>query len=238
MTTVFYAPPEAVRDGRVVLPSDEARHAAKVLRHRVGDVIEVVDGEGGRFEVRLDEVGREVSGEVIGERRDVGESAVELSVGLGVLKSAARFETFVEKAVELGVARIIPLITERTEQVRLKRTRLESIMVAAIKQCGRSRLPDLSEPTALPEVLRSPAADVRLLCHEGIGAGTGIASVLTGRADGSTSILVGPEGGFSDAEVASAAAAGWTIVSLGPRRLRAETAAVVAAAAVMMARGG
>lgn len=236
MTTTFYAPPDAFHGDRLVLPEDEARHAVRALRHGVGDEIEVVDGAGGWHRVRLTEVGkRETVGEVVETRRDVGEPGYRLTIGLGVLKQAARFETFAEKAVELGVAAIIPLETARTERERVKQSRLENVLVAAMKQSGRSRLPTLHAPTPLAEVLAT-ASGTRLLCHEAADPEAALLHRLAAAPPDDVTILIGPEGGFSDDEVAEAEALGWLVVSLGPRRLRAETAAITAAAAVMLSR--
>ncbi len=234
MTTTFYAPPECITDGRLVLPDDEARHAVRTLRHAVGDEIVVVDGAGGRYRVRLTEADkRSAAGEVLAAEREA--EPPRLVIGLGVLKNAGRFETFAEKAVELGVTGIVPLETERTERSRIKPARLEHILVAALKQSGRSRLPALAEPTPLADVLARDTEGLRLLCHEAAAPEALLPRALDRNPGGSVTILVGPEGGFSEAEVAEAEAAGWIVVSLGPLRLRAETAAIAAAATAMLA---
>ena len=234
MTTTFYAPVSHIQDGRVVLPDDEARHAVRVLRHGPGDEIVVVDGAGGRYRVRLTDVDRRsAAGEIVEEQREVGEPPYRLTVGLGGLKNAGRFETFAEKAVELGVSRIVPLVTERTERMSLKPVRLDNLLVAAMKQSGRSRLPALAEPLSLADALQSRDA-LRILCHESADPAALLPRILTATPADAVTILVGPEGGFSEAEVAGAEAAGWAVASLGPRRLRAETAAIVAASAVLL----
>lgn len=232
MTTTFYVPPSHIDNGRVVLPDDEARHAVRVLRHGPGDELVVVDGAGGWYRVRLTETDkRSAVGEVVAVERDVGEPTYRLRIGLGTLKNASRFETFAEKAVELGVSEIVPLVTDRTERMSLKAQRMENILVAAMKQSGRSRLPVLTDPQPLEEALAAPA-DVRILCHESADPDALLPRVL--RPADTLSVLVGPEGGFSESEVEQAEAMGWTVASLGPRRLRAETAAMTAAAAVML----
>ena len=242
MTTSFYAPPPSHQGDRITLPDDEARHAARVLRKKPGDEIAVVDGEGGWFRVRLDEVGKDaVAGVIVEGRREVGEPGYELVMGVALLKNASRFETFLEKAVELGVAAVVPLVTARTEKGRLKRPRAEGILTAAMKQSGRSRRVRLFEPTSLDvwfEEGRASGTDVHaLICHEGVGVERSIYRALAGRPGAPrVEVLVGPEGGFSDEEVAAAMEAGFAPVSLGPRRLRTETAALTAAAAVMLAR--
>lgn len=235
MTTTFYAPPSHFEDDRVRLPNDEARHAVRVLRHGPGDEIVVVDGAGGRYRVRLTETDkRSAAGKVVAVEHEVGEPSYRLSVGLGTLKNANRFETFAEKAVELGVTEIVPLVTERTERMNLKAQRMENILTAAMKQSGRSRLPTLAAPRPFTDALASPAA-LRILCHESADPQALLPHVLSAAdAKDEFAVLVGPEGGFSEAEVAAAEEAGWTVASLGPRRLRAETAAIVAATTVML----
>lgn len=237
MTTTFYAPPSSIRGGRVVLQEEEARHAVRVLRKRAGDEIVVVDGAGGWHRVRLDRVGTDRAlGTILETRREVGESSYRLTIGLGLLKNRNRFETFVEKAVECGVSEIIPLQTKRTERQGLKIQRTKNILRAAMKQCGRSFIPSLAEPTPLAVVLEAGRHDAAFIAHEQVQEGRSIGGVLmeTPRTE-RVLVLVGPEGGFTDEEVVLATEAGCTPVSLGPRRLRAETAGIAAALAVQFA---
>lgn len=235
MTTTFYAPPSSVRGSHIVLPEEEAHHAARVLRKQPGDEIVVVDGEGGWHRVRLMQVDRQgVGGTIVETRREVGEPAYRLTVGLGLLKNRNRFETFLEKAVELGVGCIVPLRTARTEKESLREQRAENILVAAMKQSGRSRLTELAEPQSLDAFLEAEAPGRLLVCHE---RAEGSPTLLEALAEGMPerlAVLVGPEGGFTGDEVESVLAAGGEVVSLGPRRLRAETAALVAASIAML----
>ncbi|MEM1094283.1 MAG: RsmE family RNA methyltransferase [Bacteroidota bacterium] len=236
MTTTFYAPPSCFHGDNVTLPPDEARHAVRVLRMREGDMMVVVDGIGGWHEVELTHVGRDrAEGVVRTTRREVGEPSYHLTLGVALLKQASRFEFIIEKAVELGVCRIIPLITHRTEKPRLKQQRAEHILVAAMKQSGRTRLPALDVPTALEDVLAASSEGLRVICHEATDPANQLMAQLEQEGSGNATILVGPEGGFTDDEVAEARVYGWQPASLGSRRLRAETAAVTAAAAVMLA---
>lgn len=236
MTTSFYVPPTSFRDNYVRLPQEEAHHATRVLRKRAGDEIVVVDGEGGWHRVRLDQVDDQyVGGTVVDTRRDVGEPRYRLRIGLALLKNRNRYETFLEKAVELGVAEVVPLLTERTQKQRLRRKRAENILVAAMKQSGRSRLVQLHVPQALDDVLGGAEEDeLRCICHEAEEA-TNLLDLVQGSA-ASIRVLVGPEGGFTEDEVARAREAGYRVVGLGPRRLRAETAALAVAAGVSLVR--
>ncbi len=235
-TTYHYAPPENTRGGLIYLPEDEARHALRVLRLGVGDALEVVDGEGGWSRCTLAAADRRTAACAIAEqRRDVGEPDLPLTVGLALLKSDHRFEMFLEKATELGVTRIVPLVTERTERTAFKAARAHQILLAAMKQSRRSRLVALAPPTPFAEFLRSAPEGLGVLCHEAAAGQDALPALLAGAA-GASAVLVGPEGGFTGEEAAAAEASGWRLASLGPRRLRAETAAVAAAAAVMLWR--
>lgn len=235
MTTTFYAPPDQFHGERLVLPDQEARHAIKVLRKRAGEEIIVVDGVGGWHRVRLDQVGQHrAAGTVLATRRQVGEPSYQLTIALGLIKNRSRFETFVEKAVELGVHAIVPLQTTRTEKQGLKRERTRNIMVAAMKQCGRSRLPTLDPVTALPALMEGAGDyDATLIAHEQTDAAQTVAGALAEvPAAARLLVVVGSEGGLTSEEVATGTRAGGQVVSLGPRRLRAETAGIAAAVAV------
>jgi 16S rRNA (uracil1498-N3)-methyltransferase len=238
MKHTFYAPPEAVAEGIVRFPEDEAHHAVRVLRLSTGDEVAVVDGNGNWYRTTLNVEGRrDVVGKVLDQRSLVGEPSYELTVGVGMLKSLPRFETFLEKAVELGVARVVPLVTDRSEKQRLKPKRAFQILVTAMKQCGRSRLVELAEPIKLRKWLKTlPAADnaFRAVCHESASGEYDLSRALQSAQGGQRFlILVGPEGGFSEEEIDDLNEAGFSVVSLGPRRFRTETAAMLAAAAVM-----
>jgi len=234
MTTNFYAPPAAIRGQRVVLPEDEARHLRTVLRGTEGDVMTVVDGTGGWYRVEITHLAPEqVVGTIVERRENVGEPDVDVTVALGLLKKRSCFETFVEKAVELGVRRIVPLRTRRTERESIREERLRNVMVAAMKQCRRSRLPDLAAPQSLDTLFAASEAEMRLVCHARDDAVSIQQAVAETASITSALALVGPEGGFAPGEVDAVVAAGGTPVSLGPRRLRAETAGLAALQAVV-----
>jgi len=238
MTTNFYAPPSALRDPRVVLPAEEARHLRTVLRGDEGDEITVVDGMGGWYRVEITHMASEqVVGTIVEERTNVGEPDVDVTVALGLLKKRSRFETFVEKAVELGVRRIVPLRTERTERDSIREERLRNVMVAAMKQCRRSWLPDLTEPQSPEALFAGASAEMKLVCHAGDDAVPIRQTVSEAGPVTSALVLVGPEGGFAPSEVDKAVAAGCTPISLGARRLRAETAGLAALHSVVGTHG-
>lgn len=231
----YFALRENITDNSLRLLPDEARHAIKVLRLGIGDEIAVVDGAGGWYRVRIDTVDRDGLVATILERmQDVGEPACELTVAIGLLKQQTRFETFLEKAVEFGVTRVVPIMTERGQSGSLNMKRCRRILIAGLKQSLRSRLPRLTEPKAFNAVLLEDA-DVRLIAHEDASLEDSVlkhADAL--RNARSCHVLIGPEGGFADSEIDRAQKAGWTMVSLGDARLRTETAGMAAASVIQM----
>jgi 16S rRNA (uracil1498-N3)-methyltransferase len=231
MTTSFYVPPDGFRGNAVTFPVDEAKHAAGVLRHRPGDIVRVVDGRGRAVFVRLDTAERGgVAGTIIEEDDLRSEPPIEIILAVGLVKHRARFEMLLEKVTELGVSRIVPLITDRTERDRHREDRAQSILVSAMKQSHRSFLPRLDAPVEFEAFVASSDADIKLLCHE---AEADAERSVVIEDQSRVLITVGPEGGFSDDEVAMACDGGFLIWQLGRRRLRAETAAIAAVSAVV-----
>ncbi|HEU5041264.1 MAG TPA: RsmE family RNA methyltransferase [Gemmatimonadales bacterium] len=217
------------RRGRLL---DGEAHHLRVRRAREGEMVELRDGAGlvgrgrlvavsGEWEVEIDQV----------ETRPAAPGLV-LAVGAG---DRERFATVVEKAVELGVTRVVPLLTERSAGVatRLRSGQLERLRRQAlegVKQSGNPWACGVEEPVAMPEFLSRPAEGRRWLADVG---GTPIPATLGPEP---VTVVVGPEGGLSEPERAAAAAAGYQPVRLGPHTLRFETAAIAAAAAVQAAR--
>lgn len=234
MTTAFYASPEQFHGVRVVLSPDETRHAVRALRYDVGDDIIVVDGIGGWHRVRLEQTDtQKAMGTVVETRREVGEPRRPFVLAVGLVKKRSRYETLVEKAVELGITTLIPLVTERTERSRLRRDRLQNIMTAALKQCGRSRLPALAAPCSLSQAIARHPRQAPICLHEAGPDRMSLPETLSTRPRQGVLLAVGPEGGFTRREVALAERAGARVAHLGPRRLRTETAALAAASTVV-----
>jgi 16S rRNA (uracil1498-N3)-methyltransferase len=239
MKHTFFASPDDITEGTIQFSDEEAHHAVRVLRVKTGDEASVVDGKGNWYETTLTVVGRRsMVGSIRNHRLGVGEPVYDLTLGVGMLKNTARFETFLEKAVELGVRRVVPLITRRSEKLRLKGKRIDAIRISAMKQSGRSRLLEIDEPVKLKKWMKDLPKDgpaFRAVCHEGAPTDQGLQSALqAASASEPLQILVGPEGGFSEEELGTAVGAGFRIVSLAPRRLRTETAAIVCASAAML----
>ncbi len=221
---LFYAPNLSQSDSTVVLPADEAMHAVKVLRLKVRDAVHVTDGRGSIFETTVIAIGKkDVQLRVESRRFEPREPLPVLAVGM--IKSRERLEWLVEKSVELGISKLILMQTERSERTHVREDRLRAIQVSAMKQCLTSWLPDLATGMSFEAVLEEgkSANQPTFIAHEKAAPESKMPHNET---PASPLLLVGPEGGFSDREVQLAVDAGATMVSLGPRRLRAETAAL------------
>lgn len=230
MSQRFYCP-EPAREGRYRLDADESRHLLRVCRHTVGDVVELFDGAGRSFRARVAEAGKDSAWlEADGPPTVEPPPPVAVEVGTAAPKGD-RFDWLVEKAVELGVARLSPLITERSvvDPRGSKLDRLRKTVVEASKQSGRSRLMDVDAPSPLRAFLER-ADGLRLIADPEGAWPESWPSIVRGQV---VRLAVGPEGGFSDAERETALSLGWRPIRLGPHILRIETAVLAGAAAVL-----
>ncbi len=226
-------------DGTVSFPPAEARHIARVLRHRPGDRVSVTDGQGFEFDVELTAVGpRGVTGRVLARREGRREPAHSVCLAQAALKGEHLAQAWAQ-ATELGVARFIPLVTERTvgRWSQARHERLEKVCLGALKSSTRTRLPVIEARALGVDGLAARLAefDQALVAYEE-ETGPGLGELLDRRA-GSVLLVVGPEGGFAPAEVARLKAGGAESFTMGPRRLRAETAAVALAAMALQMLG-
>ncbi|MGV8918562.1 MAG: 16S rRNA (uracil(1498)-N(3))-methyltransferase [Pseudomonas sp.] len=214
--------------GEHELPEAQAHYIGRVLRMAEGDALQVFDGSGNEFRGTLLEVGKKRVRVQLNEQfAGQIESPLKIHLGQG-LSRGERMDWAIQKATELGVSEITPIVSERCE-VRLKDERAEKrqlhwqqIAISACEQCGRSVVPVIHPPLALSEWLKQTEAELKLVLHP-------VAEPLTSH-DKPTSLafLIGPEGGLNDAEVEQAQGAGFHAARLGPRVLRTETAPVVA----------
>lgn len=208
----------------LVLEGEEAHRLMRVLRVRPGDRFSAFDGSGVEALAEVVSVGTKVTARVLERSRPAVEAGLKVTLYLALVKGE-RFDWAVEKATELGVARLVPLQTERTD-VRdpgeTRRERWQRIAVSAAAQCGRVRVPRVEAPVSLSAV-RGPGF---LLAPGG--------PPLVGPWPEEMSLVIGPEGGFTDDEVRQAEQAGLRVAGLGPRVLRVETAAVAALSLVLL----
>ena len=235
----FYCPVPLASGQVLDLPPTAARHV-QVLRMQPGHTLTLFNGEGGEFNAEVQHMGRSDVRVVVGEHRNAEcEAAMQVHLAVG-MPANDRMDWLVEKATELGVHRITPLMTERSvvrlsgDRAEKKQAHWQAVAVSACEQCGRNRVPIIDVPESLNAWLarQTPQAEVVhgvLSLH----ASTQPLSALRAGAGASKTtwvLLNGPEGGLTDAEDAAARAKGFAAVSLGERVLRAETAALGALA--------
>lgn len=238
LTRVYVEDPLVVGT-RCTLAGSAANHVARVLRLREGDALTLFDGRGGEYSARIVGFRKDVvEAEVLEHRAVERESSLHLTLVQGVSRGE-RMDWVIQKATELGVRRIVPVLTERTVvrlddlQRKKKLQHWRGIVIAACEQCGRNRLPELDPPLSLHEALRAVGSEgTRVLLSP-----EGTRNVRNLERTTSIALLIGPEGGLAEREQEAAVRAGFEPVQLGPRILRTETAAIAALAALQHALG-
>jgi len=226
----------AVEGKSVTLGADEARHARDVLRLTCGDEVFVFDGEGREYRCAVMEVTSRTMTVDIAEEVEPAkpESRLDLTLGIALLKSE-KFDLVVQKATELGVTRVVPLLTERADvrirepqDAKRKLERWQRIALESAKQCGRARLMTIDEPVNFADALSEfRKTELGIMFAE--RSGEPLNETLGAKPAKSIAALIGPEGGWADEEIEQARASHWKIVTLGGRILRAETAAIAVA---------
>jgi len=232
---VFYAPHISTSD-YLVLDHLESGHCIRVLRHRKGDLVRLVDGKGGYFKGQIQDDNPENCGIKIQERLSGGiKMSGKLHVCIAPTKRMDRFEWFLEKATEIGVTSITPILCQRSERKKVRIDRMEKILVSAMKQSGRAELPQLHEPVNFKECVSGDTTGSKFIAYCGEGKKNDIRKV---EFTGQNTILIGPEGDFTDEEVIHAVSHGYMALSMGAATLRTETAGVMicAAASLCMVR--
>jgi 16S rRNA (uracil1498-N3)-methyltransferase len=199
-------------------------YALNVLRLQVDDEIWLLDGVGIAYRGIIKNNGQEVSGEIIAESPGFSEPKVKMHLAVGLIKKD-RFEWLLEKAVECGALSITPLLLDRCLKKTLNLERSQKIVRTAAKQCGRSLFPKLNEPTSLDNYLNDKSDLTVCLQSEGE---TSLTTWQREKSPNKVSVLIGPEGDFSENEMNVIRDNNINIVSLGNRRLRTETAAITA----------
>ena len=232
---LFYTPSSLIdlSGGTLSVEGEEFFHITRVLRKKVGEAVHVTDGEGLSITADISKIGKSGLTAAIVERGHVPPSSTRVTVAMSLLKSSQRFDFFLEKATELGVSCIIPMITERTVslpktgKVNRKQERWKKVLVSALRQAKRYYLPDITWPLHFDEVLHLEGYDIKMIPYE--------ASEIIPEASFSgrnVLFIVGGEGGFTEDEVESARQKGFREISLGGSTLRAETAGIFAVAMV------
>jgi 16S rRNA (uracil1498-N3)-methyltransferase len=224
----------SLEEGALVeLDAAQANYLGNVMRLGVGAELLLFDGTSGEWLARIADAGKKRMALTVERRTREPESIPDVWLAFAPVKRA-QTDWLVEKATELGAARLIPVMTQRTVTERVKLERLETIAIEAAEQCGRTRLPEIAEPVQLAKLLSSRDAERTLYFADETGGAVPAESFRGGPA----MILTGPEGGFTHHERASVRAAPNSVpISLGPRILRAETAALASLSAYMALAG-
>ena len=233
---LFYS--QDIEGGTCRLDHDESGHCIKVLRHRCGDEISVIDGRGTLYRCRIvSDSHKEVVAQVIDSVQDWGGHPYKLHLAVCPTKNNDRYEWFAEKACEMGFDELSPIIGDHSERRILKTPRVEKILISASKQSLKAAVPVVNEPVSVKEFIAANADKdgLKLIAYcfdDDRVPRRSIKEVLSGYEGNDVTVMIGPEGDFSHEEAELALQAGFIPVHLGASRLRTETAAVTAAAAV------
>lgn len=242
----FFVTPDAVRGNVVTITGDDVRHITRVLRLGPGDSISVLDGTGAEYEVAIAEVREDaVLGEITRVTARASEPGAEITIVQGLPKGE-KMDFVVQKCTEIGVRTIIPAATARSvvrlrdnDRAGRKAARWRRIAEEAAKQSARTVVPEVMDVVSLREALEMtvPAVDLAVIPWE-LEKGTGLRKVLESKPDARRfAVFIGPEGGFDLSELEAAKSVGAVPVTLGPRILRTETAALVVASAILYHTG-
>ena len=211
----------------VTLNETESKHAVKVLRMSEGTRVHIVDGKGGFYEAEISDAHpKKCRLSVLKVQKETSRKNYRVHIAIAPTKNNTRFEWFLEKATEIGIDEITPLLTEHSERKAVKTDRLEKILVSAMKQSQKTFLPKLNELISFKDFIQNNSEKEKFIAHCNNGEKPHLKNTLKKEQD--LLILIGPEGDFSLEEVAAAKEKGFREISLGNERLRTETAGIVA----------
>jgi 16S rRNA (uracil1498-N3)-methyltransferase len=223
---LFFHPELEKNADQFTFPTDESRHISKVLRKKSGDILQITDGKGIWYEAQILVPDHKKCTAKIISRIQVPPRPYQLHMVVAPTKLNDRFEWFLEKATEIGVHQITPIICEHSERKVIKMERMEKVIQSAMKQSLQSYLPQLNPVLGFKEYLTQPKSGDLYIAH--CEEGDKRELFQTAEAKKNTTILIGPEGDFSADEIQLALNNGFKAVALGNTRLRTETAAIVA----------
>ena len=218
----YYSPPNCIEKDKLNVSGTEFVHITKVVRKQVDDEIFFVDGLGSIYHCRISKISKNnLLADIISKTQSKNENDIAITLALGLLKNPSKFDFVVEKAVELGVKKIIPFISKFTISQKPKIDRWRNLAISAMKQSQRAFLPVICEPILFEELFNYEADFKFIADIEAEGIITEKENVKE------IIVIVGSEGGFSEEEITSAEEAGYKKINLSKNRLRAETAAIV-----------
>ncbi len=233
---LFFTPDLTEHDTRFQFEPEESRHIVKVLRKKEGETLQTTNGKGSFFTVRIVAAHpKHCTAEVVSTQRNPGKR-YRLHLAVAPTKNNARYEWFLEKATEIGVDEITPLICNRSERKSINAGRMAKVLEAAMKQSLRAYLPILNQAIPYSEFIKQDHEGLRMIAHCGDEEKTELKRRVG--ADLDVLILIGPEGDFTRDEIKLAYDHGFQPVSMGEARLRTETAALMAAATVAVVNSG
>jgi 16S rRNA (uracil1498-N3)-methyltransferase len=229
---LFYVP--NISGAEVTLDEIESKHAIRVLRLQNGFQVQIIDGKGGFYEAEITDANpKKCRLSIVKSTFDFGKKDFHLHIAIAPTKNNDRFEWFLEKATEIGIDEITPLLTSHSERKTINTERLEKILVSAMKQSLKAWLPKLNNLTSIKELVTSNKTENRYIAYCDDIQKNHLKDLAEKGKD--ILILIGPEGDFSPEEIQMAMKNGFKVVSLGEARLRTETAGIVACHIVNLA---
>lgn len=224
----FYVAPENLQQNLVTLSEETSKHVVQVLRMQETDKIKLTDGIGYFYEATIQDANRKRCVVSWQEKTLQPAPHFKVRIAISLIKNNSRFEWFLEKATEVGVVEIIPLICERTEKQKIKQERMQSILISAMLQSKQARLPKMEESISFKKLLTQKSISQKFIacCDERFET---LSLINLPHYENDCLLLIGPEGDFTKEEIEMAVMLGYQPVSLGPTRLRTETAGIVAA---------
>lgn len=222
----FYEPTVSILSPQFQLSEETSKHCVQVLRMKTGEQLQLTNGKGGLYTASISHEDKRHCMVLVEKEELISPPSKKISIAISLLKNTSRFEWFLEKATEIGVSEIIPLICSRTEHTRFRLDRMQQIVIAAMLQSQQSWLPILHEPIKFSSVINDASYTQKLVAHCEEQQKTPIHSLPI---SDSTLMLIGPEGDFTPQEIHTALDHLFIPVTLGNTRLRTETAGIVAA---------
>jgi 16S rRNA (uracil1498-N3)-methyltransferase len=224
--SVFYVSNLVPEQVQYTFDEANSKYCIQVLRKKVGDSIYLADGLGNRYEARIEDDHRKKCVVAILKKESLAIPSIQVTIAIAFTKNTARMEWFLEKAMEIGVHRIVPLLTHRGEKEKLKMERLNQILISGMLQSKQWFLPILEAPSSLESWMLRDGSDQKFIAHCLPDHKNFLLTAL--QPQHNVTVLIGPEGDFTPAEIEGAIKNGYQPVSLGDTRLRTETAGMVA----------
>lgn len=228
MTLPFFFEENLPIASQFTLSEESSKHIAQVLRMKEGQMIQITNGKGDLLTAEIILPNKKTTRVKIIEKKFISSPHGKITIAVSLIKNPGRFEWFLEKATEIGVSEIIPLLCRRTEKPHFKQERMKAIVTSAMLQSRQAWLPAISEPVKIGDLLQQNSCEQKLIAHC-VDQEKKRLDHLNLDKKNSRIILIGPEGDFTEDEIAAAQSKDYVAVSLGENRLRTETAAIVAA---------